>query len=128
SGPALLNGRPIGGSRQDRLELALVSTGFGYSAELRTRQARVVCDVIGRVRDLRRGGSAAIDLAWTAAGRTDAYFERGISVWDYAAGALICERAGLRVRELPADDEPHRQPVVGRQLAHTQPRRRAADG
>ena len=47
-------------------------------------------------------GSAAIDLAWTAAGRYDAYFERGIKTWDHAAGALICRTAGLEVRMLDA--------------------------
>ena len=53
------------------------------------------------MRDIRRFGSAALDLAWTAAGRYDAYFERSVKPWDIAAGALICERAGLQVRELP---------------------------
>jgi myo-inositol-1(or 4)-monophosphatase len=53
------------------------------------------------VRDIRRFGSAALDLTWTAAGRYDAYFERSVKQWDIAAGALICERAGLRVAELP---------------------------
>ena len=53
------------------------------------------------MRDIRRFGSAALDLAWTAAGRYDAYFERSVKQWDIAAGALICERAGLRVLELP---------------------------
>ena len=56
--------------------------------------------LLPRVRDIRRVGSAAIDLAWTAAGRYDAYFERGIKTWDYAAGALICEASGLEVRHL----------------------------
>lgn len=104
SGEALLGGAPIAASEQTELELALVSTGFGYAAELRRRQVRVVAELIGRVRDIRRGGSAAIDLAWAAAGRTDAYFERGVKPWDYAAGALICERAGLSVRELPEEE------------------------
>jgi myo-inositol-1(or 4)-monophosphatase len=61
--------------------------------------------LVGRVRDIRRFGSAALDLAWTAMGRYDAYFERGVKQWDVAAGALICERAGLRVFELPAREE-----------------------
>ena len=55
-----------------------------------------------RVRDVRRFGSAALDLAWTAAGRYDAYFERTVKPWDIAAGALVCERAGPAVLELPA--------------------------
>ena len=57
--------------------------------------------VIPRVRDVRRCGSAALDLTWTAAGRYDAYFERTVKPWDIAAGQLICERAGLSVLELP---------------------------
>ena len=54
------------------------------------------------MRDVRRMGSAALDLAWLAAGRYDAYYERGVKPWDIAAGSLLCERAGLEVRELPA--------------------------
>jgi myo-inositol-1(or 4)-monophosphatase len=65
----------------------------------------VLARLVGRVRDIRRFGSAALDLAWTAAGRYDAYFERGVKQWDIAAGALICQRAGLDVRELPAHEE-----------------------
>ena len=57
------------------------------------------------VRDIRRFGSAALDLTWTAAGRYDAYFERTVKQWDIAAGALICERAGLRVLELPVHED-----------------------
>ena len=65
-----------------------------------SRRARV----LPRVRDIRRAGSAALDLAWTAAGRFDAYYERGVKRWDVAAGALLCARAGLEVRDLPARD------------------------
>jgi myo-inositol-1(or 4)-monophosphatase len=53
------------------------------------------------VGDVRRLGAAALDLAWAAGGRFDAYYERGVKHWDVAAGALICARAGLAVRELP---------------------------
>ena len=60
--------------------------------------------LVPRVRDIRRFGSAALDLTWTAAGRYDAYFERTVKQWDIAAGALICERAGLRVLELPVHE------------------------
>jgi myo-inositol-1(or 4)-monophosphatase len=60
------------------------------------------------VRDIRRLGSAALDLAWTAAGRYDAYYERGLNSWDRAAGELLCQRAGLAIRDLapapPAGD------------------------
>ncbi len=83
---------------------AMVATGLSYSAEVRAAQARVLARVIPRVRDIRRFGSAALDLAWTAVGRYDAYFERTVKQWDIAAGALICERAGLTVLELPVHE------------------------
>jgi myo-inositol-1(or 4)-monophosphatase len=83
---------------------ALVVTGFAYDAEVRSRQAAVIAELVPRVRDVRRMGSAALDLAWLAAGRYDAYFERTVKVWDVAAGSLLCERAGLVVEELPERD------------------------
>ena len=67
---------------------------------MREAQARVLARLLPRVRDVRRLGAAALDLAWAAAGRVDAYYERGVHHWDVAAGALICARAGLAVREL----------------------------
>jgi myo-inositol-1(or 4)-monophosphatase len=79
----------------------MVATGLAYDAAVREAQGRVLARLVGRVRDIRRFGSAALDLTWTAAGRYDAYFERSVKQWDIAAGALICERAGLRVVELP---------------------------
>jgi myo-inositol-1(or 4)-monophosphatase len=83
------------------LATAMVATGLAYDAGVRAAQAEVLARLIPHVRDIRRFGSAALDLAWTAAGRYDAYFERSVKPWDIAAGALICERAGLQVRELP---------------------------
>jgi myo-inositol-1(or 4)-monophosphatase len=91
-----------GGDRDGELATAMVATGFAYDADVRAAQAQALTRVLPRVRDVRRFGSAALDLAWTAAGRYDAYFERTVKQWDIAAGALICERAGLRVLELPA--------------------------
>jgi myo-inositol-1(or 4)-monophosphatase len=82
------------------LASALVATGLAYDARVREAQAKVLARLAPRVRDIRRFGSAALDLCWTAAGRFDAYFERSVKQWDVAAGALICERAGLRVCEL----------------------------
>jgi myo-inositol-1(or 4)-monophosphatase len=96
-----LNGRPIAASGRTDPATARVATGFGYDARVREAQARVLTRVVRRVRDVRRFGSAALDLAWTAAGRYDAYFERAVKPWDIAAGALLCERAGLSVAELP---------------------------
>jgi myo-inositol-1(or 4)-monophosphatase len=105
SGPAILNGRPIEASKGDQLATALVATGFGYEARVRARQAEVVARVLPRVRDIRRVGAAALDLAWCACGRFDAYYERGVHEWDVSAGTLIAARAGLRVRELAAEGE-----------------------
>ena len=68
---------------------------------MRVAQGDVFARLIPRVRDIRRFGSAALDLAWTATGRYDAYFERTTKPWDIAAGTLLCERAGLTVMELP---------------------------
>jgi myo-inositol-1(or 4)-monophosphatase len=82
------------------LPSAMVATGLAYDAKVREAQAKVLARLAPRVRDIRRFGSAALDLCWTAAGRYDAYFERSVKQWDIAAGALICERAGLEVREL----------------------------
>jgi myo-inositol-1(or 4)-monophosphatase len=91
-----------GSDRGGELATAMVATGFAYDAQVRAAQANALARVLPRVRDVRRFGSAALDLAWTAAGRYDAYFERTVKQWDIAAGALICERAGLNVLELPA--------------------------
>ncbi|HEV7177497.1 MAG TPA: inositol monophosphatase family protein, partial [Solirubrobacteraceae bacterium] len=68
-------------------------------------QAAVVARVLPQVRDIRRVGAAALDLAWNAIGRVDAFYERGLNVWDIAAGALVCSRAGLAFREFPASGE-----------------------
>jgi myo-inositol-1(or 4)-monophosphatase len=73
---------------------ALVGTGFGYRAQDRARQGAVAAALLPGVRDLRRGGSAAIDLCSVAAGRLDAYYESGLHPWDLAAGRLVVEEAG----------------------------------
>jgi myo-inositol-1(or 4)-monophosphatase len=105
SGPALVDGAPMAPAtaRAERLDVALVATGFAYDAAVRARQAEVLARLLPRVRDVRRAGSAALDLAWTACGRCDAYYERAVQPWDVAAGALLCARAGLELRELPED-------------------------
>jgi myo-inositol-1(or 4)-monophosphatase len=104
SGAATLDGETLRGSACDDIGHALVATGFGYEAAVRIGQAQVVSRVLPHVRDIRRAGSAALDLAWTAAGRHDAYFELGVQRWDVAAGRLLCAAAGLRVVDLPARD------------------------
>lgn len=81
----------------DDLSMALVGTGFGYSRRRRTIQAALLAKMLPVVRDVRRIGSAALDLCMVAAGRLDAYYEHGLQVWDCAAGALIASEAGARV-------------------------------
>ena len=67
----------------------MVATGFGYDARVRAAQAAVVARLLPQVRDIRRLGSAALDLAWLAAGRYDAYYEYGLNAWDWAAGEML---------------------------------------
>jgi myo-inositol-1(or 4)-monophosphatase len=82
---------------------ALVSTGFSYSAERRAEQAAILPRLLPAIRDIRRFGSAALDLCWVAAGRFDAFYESGLNDWDWAAGGLICEEAGGEVTILPGN-------------------------
>ena len=98
-------------SAVDDLSLALVGTGFAYSLQRRSVQAQLVSNVLPRVRDVRRIGSAALDLCMVAAGRLDAYYEHGLHVWDSAAGALIAAEAGARVL-LPALGDPERNAAL----------------
>jgi myo-inositol-1(or 4)-monophosphatase len=105
TGEPTLNGSAIAGSAREDLARALVATGFAYDAEVRGHQAATLARVLPRVRDIRRAGAAALDLAWAACGRYDAFYERGVKPWDIAAGALIAERAGLSVGALDADDK-----------------------
>ena len=79
------------------LATTLVATGFGYDASARGLQAAELAQLIPSVRDVRRAGSAALDLCWVALGRVDLYYERGIQPWDWAAGGLIAAEAGARV-------------------------------
>ena len=99
-GQATLDGHPITASTKTDMATALIGTGFGYDSEVRRAQAAVVARLLPDVRDIRRFGAAAIDLAWTACGRLDAYYEHGLNAWDLAAGGLICECAGLEVRHV----------------------------
>lgn len=88
----------------DDVSMALVGTGFGYAPERRLLQAEVLARLIPEVRDVRRIGSCALDLCMVAAGRLDAYYELGVNVWDWAAGALIAEEAGARLHLPPVEE------------------------
>jgi myo-inositol-1(or 4)-monophosphatase len=101
--------RDLRASHVTDLAQALVSTGFGYDSAQRRRQALQLVELAPRVRDVRRMGSAAIDLCWVGAALTDAYVESGLHAWDVAAGALIAHEAGAVV--LGAND-PEAAPYV----------------
>jgi myo-inositol-1(or 4)-monophosphatase len=94
SGPAP---KQLSASAEDRLARTLLATGFGYAPEVRARQAEVLRRVLPLVRDIRRIGSAALDLVRVADGSVDAYAETGLNAWDLAAGWLIAEEAGAVV-------------------------------
>ena len=98
-----VNGRPLHVREQTRLERSLIATGFGYAADRRAWQAEVVAALLPHVRDIRRAGAAALDLAWLSAGRLDGYYERGLSLWDWGAGRLLVQEGGGAVEELPGE-------------------------
>jgi len=89
--------QPLRCSRVESLSMALVGTGFGYAPQRRAEQSALLARILPVVRDVRRIGSAALDLCMVAAGRLDAYYEHGLHVWDWAAGALIATEAGALV-------------------------------
>jgi myo-inositol-1(or 4)-monophosphatase len=89
----------------DPLEQCLVATGFPTGDRRRTFDLGPLDRVLREVRCVRRGGAAALDLAWVAAGRLDAYWESGLAPWDCAAGALLVREAGGQVTDL--DGAPH---------------------
>ncbi len=99
-GGAWRGGRRLAGSDVADLGVALVATGFGYQPRRRAKQGAVVAGLLPHIRDIRRFGSAALDLCLAAEGLVDAFYETGLNSWDYAAGALIAEEAGLRVTGL----------------------------
>jgi myo-inositol-1(or 4)-monophosphatase len=91
---ATLNGNAIRVSERDEVATALIGTGFAYDADSRGVQAARMPHLLPRVRDIRRAGSAALDLAWVACGRLDGFFEAPMKLWDRAAGELLVTEAG----------------------------------
>jgi len=91
---ATLNGKPIRVSTTDKLGDALIVTGFPYDFKQRENFARHLTDFLLSSRGVRRDGSAAIDMAYVAAGRFDGFWEEGLNAWDVAAGVLLIEEAG----------------------------------
>lgn len=106
-GGATLNGQPIRVSEEARLAHALCGTGFDYDADGRRVQAAILTRVVPEVRDIRRAGSAALDLCAVACGRLDVYYERGVQAWDVAAAGLLVREAGGHAGTL--DGEPLRR-------------------
>ncbi len=100
---ARLDGREITVNDVDRLDQALVGTGFSYAADVRASQAEVISRLLPACRDIRCMGSAALNLCWVGCGRLDAYFERDLKVYDYAAGALIAVEGGAIVERRDAN-------------------------
>ena len=98
------------------LAQSLIATGFAYRSEDRRWQGAAVADLLPRVRDIRRAGSAALDLCNVAAGRVDAYYESGLNAWDYGAGWLIATEAGHMVRGL--DDVPTKELTIAGPAEH----------
>lgn len=107
-GGAFLADRPIRVAESVELSHALVATGFAYDAAMRGRQGAIVAALLPSVRDIRRQGTASLDLCFVASGRYNAYFERTLSPWDHAAGALISREAGAVVKGL-GDAAPSRE-------------------
>jgi myo-inositol-1(or 4)-monophosphatase len=99
-GGAYLGDRPLSGPRDVPLERAVIGTGFGYDAALRAAQAAAVAPLLPQVGDIRRLGSAALELCFLAAGRLDAYYEVGLNEWDHAAGGLVAAESGCLVTGL----------------------------
>lgn len=104
-GGATCNDRTIAVAAPVSLAQSLFATGFAYDAAIRATQAASVAALIGEVRDIRRIGAASIDLCAVAAGRIDAYAERGLRPWDFAAGVRIAAEAGavVDVRDVRGD-------------------------
>lgn len=117
-GGAWRDGNRLRGSAVTSPGRALVGTGFGYAPERRREQAEVLLRLLPEIRDIRRIGSAALDLCAAAEGRIDAYYERGLNPWDRAAGGLIAEEAGLLVTGLRGDEPGERMTLAAPPALH----------
>ena len=105
--PAMLHGHPIHVSERTELSEAIVAIGFFKSTETIDRSLQDFGQMIHKVRKMRLMGAAALDLAYVACGRYDAYIEYGIKLWDIAAGTLILENAGGRTESRPSAEGAH---------------------
>lgn len=126
---AWLDGRPIQVNDPVPVDHALVTTGFSYLPERRVAAARLISELMRHIRDIRRIGSAALDLCFVAAGMADAYLEEDANRWDWAAGSLIVREAGgITTRVTPTGGRsgllaagPALHPELSRLLAEVSP-------
>jgi myo-inositol-1(or 4)-monophosphatase len=100
------NGVPIHAGDREDPTTALLSTGYSFEPASRALQGAVTAAILPRVRDLRRTGSAAVDLTSVATGAVDGYFEAGLAPWDAAGGAIVARAAGAEVLVGTTDDVP----------------------
>lgn len=104
---ASVDGQPLRVNDPVPMNRALLATGFGYDPDIRRRQGAMIAQLLPQVRDIRRIGSAALDLCAVASGSVDAYFEEGVKAWDVAAGGLIAQEAGAQLtRTAPIAGQP----------------------
>jgi myo-inositol-1(or 4)-monophosphatase len=101
---AVRDDAPARPSQRTALADSVVATGFGYDAAMRVREAETLGRIVGRIADIRRSGSAAMDLCAVACGEVDAYYELHLAPWDTAAGAVIVEAAGAVFRQIDQPD------------------------
>jgi myo-inositol-1(or 4)-monophosphatase len=114
---AWLQGQRLKCNDDEKVDHALVATGFSYSSTARNTQINRLTSIVPQVRDLRRIGSAATDLCYLAAGRLDVYFEEHLHSWDYMAGMLIATEAGAICTNFSGG------PVDGGEILASGPRR-----
>ena len=100
-GVAERDGVPLAVRRPAPLSHRLIATGFSYSREVREVQGAAVARLLPRIRDIRRGGSCALDLCLVASGQLDGYVEEGVNHWDHAAAGLVARLAGARLLLTP---------------------------
>jgi myo-inositol-1(or 4)-monophosphatase len=113
---AFLNDKRIRVGKRTRLGESLVSTGFAFRPEDDfPEQLAILAELLPRCAGVRRPGAAALDLAWVAAGYSDAFFEKGLQIWDMAAGSLLVTEAGGLVGNFTgeADFLEHRECLAG---------------
>lgn len=127
-GGATLNGAPMRVAGRTELAQALVATGFAYDRQERGPEyGRILGEMLRHVQGIRRGGSAALDLAWVACGRLDGYWEATLGPWDVAAGLLLVIEAGGRATSYDGGTAGHHEVVAANPVLQPLLRRAVAD-